>query len=237
MPTKSLLRTVIQQALLNSIGQGLGGVAAGGGGAGAGGVLFSNVLLRVDFEDIHGGFKDYLDYSNDARLRTESGTNNYNVGKFGQGLSIGSGNVTYTNSPVMDFGTEDFCIEGWFHGGAGNLTALAVPSCFGINRTTTLNQFRAFVFNAAAAEIISITSVTDNGTSLKHVAFTRESSTFRLFINGVLEGTGTSAEAVRPANANIRIDQTMAADDLRVVKGQAVYTANFDVPAVALPIS
>lgn len=198
-------------------------------------VDFNKVKLRVDFEDIHGGFKNYFDYSNDARARTESGTNNFlTAGKFGQGLDVDSGTVTWANTPVIDLGTDDFCFEGWFRGSSTENGLLEATNCFGLRRGPSLT-FKGFIRNTSDVEVVSLTGGTISNITYQHVAFTRQGSTFRLFVNGSLVDSGTSTDPVKVANANLTINQALDVDDIRVVQGQAVYTENFVVPSEALP--
>ena len=75
----------------------------------------------------------------------------------------------------------------------------------------------------------------------QHIAYTRQSNTHRLFINGQLTDTATntsdfgSAEQLRIGE---RYDGTFDyhgyIDDLRIIKGTALYTANFTAPTSQL---
>lgn len=74
-----------------------------------------------------------------------------------------------------------------------------------------------------------------------HVAITRQSSTLRLFIDGVLKSTATiSAGAVlitpnQVGKCVYRGDFNGYIDDVRITNGVARYTTNFTPPAAAFP--
>lgn len=144
----------------------------------------------------------------------------------------------------LAFGTEDFTVEMWINksvvgtnhgllklgGGATNLNMYVHQSnsvTVAVNGSTTLTQ--------SAAE----TLVADAWT---HVAISRAGSTLRLFINGVLQTsvTNTTAFTVDPDQSSILGLSTTNfvgyADDIRITRGHALYTGNFDPPSETLPI-
>ena len=99
--------------------------------------------------------------------------------------------------------------------------------------------------NAAGRVLISSTSVENN--SWYHIAITRASGTFRLYVNGVvedseaqftdsLEDSGTNTLAIG-GTVDRMIEEPFAGrvSNLRIIKGQALYTTNnFSVPTEAL---
>jgi len=104
-------------------------------------------------------------------------------------------------------------------------------------------KFGVAIYNLGGNSILlqSTTVVQEN--VWYHISLTREGSTFRLFINGVLESTYTNSGAVSTSSSNLgRIGGTGAADaysvgyisDLRIIKGIALYTSDFTPPAEPL---
>ena len=75
----------------------------------------------------------------------------------------------------------------------------------------------------------------------QHIAFTRSSSTARLFVNGVQVGISTLASNLTGSHLVIGGYYSTAylfdgyIDDLRITKGVARYTSNFSVPAAPFP--
>jgi hypothetical protein len=73
-----------------------------------------------------------------------------------------------------------------------------------------------------------------------HVAFARQGSTGRLFLNGTLEGSTTSFSTNLNARAVIGSEESLGypfkgyMSDVRITKGLARYTSNFTPPAAAL---
>ena len=98
--------------------------------------------------------------------------------------------------------------------------------------------------NAAGRVLISSTSVESN--RWYHIAITRASGTFRLFINGALEDTetGVSSSLESSENNTLAIGGTVdrmveepfagRVSNLRIIKGQSLYSSNFTPPATAL---
>ena len=98
--------------------------------------------------------------------------------------------------------------------------------------------------NAAGRVLISSTSVESN--SWYHIAITRASGTFRLFINGALEDTetGVSGSLEDSGTNTLAIGGTVdrmveepfagRVSNLRIIKGQSLYSSNFTPPATAL---
>jgi YD repeat-containing protein len=70
-----------------------------------------------------------------------------------------------------------------------------------------------------------------------HYALTKQGTTFRLFINGQLETTATSAQVTDPMNVSLNIGGGFGGenfrgyiDEVRITKGVARYAASFMVP-------
>ena len=72
-----------------------------------------------------------------------------------------------------------------------------------------------------------------------HLAWTRQGATCRAFVNGILQGTGTRANAFnisRIGALGVLSNETNGyLDDIRITKGVARYTANFTPPTAPFP--
>ena len=177
--------------------------------------------------------------------------------KFG-GASIyipaNAANVYIPPSTNFDFGTGDFTVESWVYSvntGIG-LYPTFISSVTGwsagasghrFNNTGTANKF-SFHLNGAGDPFLTSTN-TFSFNVWYHYALTRSGDTWRMFVNGNLEATGTYSAAFNQALGGIRLGyaQWDAAngyyngylDDLRITKGYARYTANFTPPTAAFP--
>lgn len=95
--------------------------------------------------------------------------------------------------------------------------------------------------------VFADTNIATPAGSWQHVAFVKDGTTVRLFLNGVLKSTGTATTASWSAFASpldIGIDRFNSAPneysnmnlrELRITKGVARYTANFTPPAEPFP--
>lgn len=121
-------------------------------------------------------------------------------------------------------------------------------------RLTTANRIQLFVSNAAgSAFAINMTGTTALNTSgvWQHIALTRSGSNYYLFIDGVVELTGSYAGAgyvnashpvvignttddLYPINGGANPNYM---DDIRIYNGVALWTANFTPPTSPFPNS
>lgn len=154
-----------------------------------------------------------------------------------------------TNTPLA-FGTGDFTCESWVYitaaPGAGSASALwgdiRWNNGYQSGWYTHINPNLTVTARIAGSwtEVVSSNALTLN--SWNHVAVSRQSGTFRLFINGVLGGSAsssanyTNAEPFKVGIAfidGLLYPFTGYISNLRAVKGVAVYTGNFAVPNLA----
>ena len=153
----------------------------------------------------------------------------------------GSGDNILTD--VMTTG-GDFTVEMWirFDGSVAN-PASQSPTFFVWGTTTFMlyctiaNNTMQMIGNGSG--LISGTT-TISADTWYHVAFARQGSTGRLFVNGNLEGSTTSFSTNLNARAVIGSEEGAGyplkgyISDLRVTKGLARYTSAFTAPAAAL---
>ena len=150
--------------------------------------------------------------------------------------------ILCTNGTPFSFGTSDFTIEFWLNranvnsyifgniglGSPNNYTAV-------ISSTGTINFTTGNGLNA----LNSVTPVVAG--TWTHVAITRSGSTFRMFINGVLDATATNNPnlsetgtfAIGAAGTTAAATLSGRIDEFRVTKGFARYTSSFNVATAA----
>jgi hypothetical protein len=178
---------------------------------------------------------------NNARISTAQS-------KFG-GASIafgGSGDsITCTVNPAFDFGTANLTIESFIYPTAistRNLWSQRSATSNGISFRFVSGKLNFFYDNTGSGNFSGATTLDLN--SWSHVALTREGSTFKLWLNGVLDGTSgtitasvTSNVAPRIGAAAVDNQEAFAGymDEFRITKGVARYTANFTPPTAAFP--
>ena len=209
----------------------------------------ANTRLLLNFTNAgiyDGTMKNNLETVGNAQVSTA-------VVKYGSGSMFFDGTGDYLYLPSnrnLELGTGDFTLECWVY-------ATSAPSDVGIfeSRTdgngATTNGFTITAFSSSVIRIFSgSVLISSSGTSYVntwcHVAVTRVSGTFNLYINGVSQGTSTTARTLSNTDAVVgggRYGTTGAVttsfpgyiDDLRITRGIARYTQNFIPPSVALP--
>lgn len=156
--------------------------------------------------------------------------------KFGTASALFDGTGDYLQGDASSdfaFGTGDFTIDGWLRTNtiASQRAIYAQSTSLIIYMTAT---GRLDVFPTIAGTIFLTT-----GTWI-HFAVTRYSGTLRLFVNGALSAFVTDSTNYGTPAANhpaIGINDDLSADgwdgwldEIRVIKGEALYTTNFQPP-------
>ena len=149
--------------------------------------------------------------------------------------------LTGPSNAAFAFGTEDFTIEAWVNTTTLNSVVfdnrtVNEPGVFFIHQTTG----RIGYFDPTVTSISGSTTNCANG-SWNHLAWCRSGSTFRMFVNGGQEYSGTLTSnfgTTRPARIGSSFENTApfngCISNLRIVKGTAVYTTNFTPPTQPL---
>lgn len=169
----------------------------------------------------------------------------------GSGYFDGSGDyLSIPNNVAFSFGApsgnaNDFTVEFWTF---PTTTTVTAP----VHTTYSGNNFWGFAFNKddSNANVVGMTNffLTDSfrvqsasgalrANEWSHIAATRSGTTVRLFINGTQVASGTSSINPAPTGAlQFGRDTVLGRDyagyiaNARIVKGTAVYTANFTPP-------
>jgi phage protein U/cytoskeletal protein CcmA (bactofilin family) len=180
----------------------------------------------------------------DAKLSTA-------VKKFGTAsLSLdGVGDYAFVQSNTdFTFGTDDFTIEGWVY---RETTGVAV-SLFDFRTAAT--QTAPWLYVGAGGGLLYVVNSTNristSGSTIGagswiHIALSRSGTDTRLFVNGTQVGstyTDTNDYIQSPLTIGARYTGANDffngyIDDLRIVKGAAIYTANFTPPVGTLPVT
>jgi len=217
--------------------------------------VYSGVVKFLGHFDGTDGATAFVDSSGNNVTITTVGTAQLStsIKKFGTASLYLPANTAYTTIPstVANFAGKDFCVELWVYpitkGGFGNIIGhnLASTSYVGFNLQweygTNKIRFLAGYSGGGGIWAINATSAIDvllNAWS--HIAITRQGQILRVFINGVKAievnsaatlwaesnsgyfGIGAGAGNNRFGVGNI--------DEVRIIEGNAVYTANFTPP-------
>jgi hypothetical protein len=166
----------------------------------------------------------------------------------------GSGDsISAPDNAALEFGSGDFTIEAWIYLTAYSASYSGFYSAFLVARDTsgarsynfsvlgTASSFTGLGFTnfdgSGNANLAFSASATINLNTWYHVAVSRSSTTFRLFLDGTLIGTTTSAVSVLDTATPTRIGSGAYSgfeyytagyiSNVRIVKGTAVYTTAF----------
>lgn len=191
----------------------------------------------------------FADSSTNALTPTvTNATTTTSAPKFGAGCGTFDGNgdrVAFTNA-ILALGTGDYTIEFW-------IKPRGVPSgsqdyLFG---NTTGSPFIDIRYQTTGSLVMQTGEFSYPGVSAsaltvgawQHVAFVRASGSTRGYLNGVA-GPSSATDTtnytmttlyVGAANTNDSFSFDGEIDDLRITKGVARYTGNFNIPTAAFP--
>jgi hypothetical protein len=158
----------------------------------------------------------------------------------------GSSNLSYTDSSQLNFGTGSYTIEFWINGPSNNDKFI-----LGNNNTSTIQVTTGGSSSTAGSlRYVAGGNVTTSGSVLitdnawHHCAIVRNgSSNVTLYVDGVSVGTLTDSTNYTSTTSTVTIAKhnslssnylTGYLSNLRILKGTALYTANFTPPASPL---
>jgi Concanavalin A-like lectin/glucanases superfamily len=161
----------------------------------------------------------------------------------GWGNLFGSGNYLNTASnAAFGMGTGDFTVEAWIFA-TSSLTGYQAIFADGFVTNSVFFGNTAGGFGLRAGNVSDILVTTAPSINQwVHVAVTRSSSTVRLFYNGTQQTTVANSTNFVTQSAYVGNDGGGSAfpgyiSNLRVVKGQALYTGNFTPATSTLNVS
>jgi len=150
--------------------------------------------------------------------------------------------LTVTYNSEFQFGTGDFCVEFWV-----NLSTTSGNQYFWDFDTNGGNlQYNSNVLSYSDGVVAGSGPLYSTGITLPtdkwvHLAFTRESGTGRIFVDGAMRATGTTTYNYNQTSVldigngynNSGYEITGYMQDFRIYKGVAKYTNSFVVPATS----
>lgn len=217
-----------------------------GGSGGGTDPHWANVVSLLHFE----GADASTTFTDSTGMRTWTASGNAQIdtasSRFGGSSMLSDGSNDYIYTPTSsDFAFPgDFTLEAYVYlQSSGNYTG--DRSIFIVNNSGGIsfglyNGKLALSANALAYDLISSSAVPT--LQWVHVAACRDSSTLRLFIDGVLDATATvsrsyissnSASIACPTTNNFCINGNL--DEVRITKGVARYMSSFTPPSAAFP--
>jgi hypothetical protein len=171
--------------------------------------------------------------------------------KFGNASAYfdGAGDwISVPDDPTLDFGTGDFTVDFWMYcENTGTIDATAVSKYASggnhdwIFEMTATGQIRFRSYNDAGTVIQAVNSPAVVTGGWHHIAGTRASGTFRLFVDGVMVASMSSTMDFNNAQPLVLGRYTDVSDysyfkgsieELRLSKGVARWTSNFTPPAL-----
>jgi len=182
-------------------------------------------------------------------LETVGGTQISTTGGGSMSIPGGGANLYIPPSPIFDMGTGDFTIECWV-----NSTSIAanypsfISSVTGwstgssghrFNNLGAANKF-TFHLNPAGDAFLTSTNTYSFGVWY-HYALTRSGNTWRMFIDGVQQASGTYTGSFNAGLGGFRLGYAQwdggngfyngFIDDVRITRGVARYVSNFTRPS------
>jgi sugar lactone lactonase YvrE len=147
-----------------------------------------------------------------------------------------------SDSGIFNFGTQDFTIEAWVYPTASlsGYKQIAGSSYSTVGGALYLLSDTATFYTTGAVAQTPAGSIVQN--TWQHVAAVRTSGTLKIYINGVERSSASLTNNLTTTNAVIGAQTANPSSELftgyisnlRVVKGTAVYTANFTPITAAL---
>ena len=216
-----------------------GGVAATGVGAGV-----SSTVTNFNADASTNNFN--------VAINGDAKSNNFTPyqgeGYYSNSFDGSTGYLSMASNAALNFGTGDATVEFWFN---ASYATLLYPGIFSsidynsagsasirYNNTGYANKVFMYI-NTGGDPVISSTSTITFGV-WAHVAFVRQGTSLKLYLNGVLDTTVTISSGLgfNLSNGGTRIGRGFDVDstngyftgylsNLRAVKGTAVYTSNF----------
>jgi hypothetical protein len=213
---------------------------------------YSVLMLHFNGAD---GIKTATDYSLSNHVVTFNGDAQIDTAqkKFGGSSLLLDGNsdcVTIPDSTDFNFGSSDFTIDFWVKKngdgvgyyllGQSDANASNATSC--VDAGIGADDVVSFSCFYGAIAVTATSSTTLTGTDWHHLAFVRDGTTTRIFIDGVADGTASiGTNTLNDSSTIFAIGRKGLyasdyfngwIDEFRISKGVARWTKNFQVPSV-----
>lgn len=171
----------------------------------------------------------------------------YQDGYFGVQFNGTTQSLSVASTTGIDISAGDFTLEFWARPNASQSNA--VDSVFGYQAFGTRLYRNGSTWTCevgnGTSNYFSLTA-TVSAADWQHIAFVRSGSTFSLYKDGVLASTNTTSGSLGTTSRALMIGLDVTGgtqrfggsiSNFRIVKGRAVYTANFTPPAGPLLIT
>jgi len=217
--------------------------------------LASNVKLLCHFDGTNGQTTT-IDSSLNGRSLTMVGSLSTTQSKFGgtalETVTNGNNHAEAVDSPDWTFGSGAFTVEAWvYYTSAPTTTSFSIVSqwgnglsgnlgwCFGHNASNF-----AFFYSTTGSNNPSVSAAwTPTLNTWYHVAADRDASNvLRIYVDGVVKASATVALAFFDSPSVLDIGGITAfsavrgyIDEVRIVKGEAVYGGAFTPPTAPFP--
>jgi len=198
----------------------------------------------------------FIDNSTNALTITTSGTPSvqsfspfapaaaYGVSSVGGSMYF-NGSTDYLSAPNINFGTNNFTIEGWFYFSSfsSNITLWGTDNGVGYNPKLCLVWYTSSQFQLFAPPSVTITfNASPAINSWNHIAIVRSgtgANQTTMYLNGVSAGNGTVADCssiTAPFNIGYMGESFGSKlsgyiSNFRIVNGTAVYSSTFTPPS------
>lgn len=219
--------------------------------AGAADPYWDSVVALLHFDETPGA-ASFVDLKGHTFTSINSATTSTVQKKFGSAsLLLNGANeaVQSASSADWEMGSGDFTIECFVRPAVAVTTRMEIIDRwdtygFGLSIMDT-GFLRAFCQGSVGGLVLcgpGSTTVTHN--VWHHVAFVRDGTTLRLFLDGVSQATATFTGAIDSITDTLDIGYDNSTgirffngniDEVRITKGVARYTANFTPPASPFP--
>lgn len=210
-----------------------------------GGPPWANVVALLHMDGSNGS-TTFTDEKGAAYTRTNTPTISTAQSKFGGASGLFANNSAVTSPSSATYAiTGSFTVEMWVRPTAVTALAGLWTLYAGGGVYAHINNTGKVVFSNGAVTCTSTGSLAAG--VWVHLAFVRSGSTYTTYINGVADGTASSADNFA-SNRALKIGADPAVtggsggmagyfDDVRFTNGVAVYTANFTPPNAPFPNS
>ena len=233
---------------------GTGGVFGSYGGQTAGGGQDSNTKLLLNFDRTGGtDIEDSSNTGGDGHKVTATNAV-IKASPFGDGKSAmffdGSDDLLeIDNSTDFDIGSGNYTVEFWLYDigiadgdGLFNNQTTGGINGWNIRRSSSELNFNHWGSSSAEVNFSSSGAGIGSSNTWRHIAFVKNGDDYKFYIDGKENGSTNTNNTLTASSEKLRIGDSydganhsnMYMDEIRIVKGVAVYTGEFTVPTSRL---
>jgi hypothetical protein len=222
---------------------------------GGGDPYWSNVSYLLVGNGANGTTTNIKDSSSNNLTTTITGHTVISTAKskYGSGSVLFDGAGDYlqvTNDSVLQFGSQNFTIEGWYYAITANVDSVIICKWSASNThewfLANVGGVLGFYWSTTGSSFSSIGSGAMPISGWNYITVVRNGNTISLYKNGVLNASATVTSPLYVGSAPVTIGTNGEVPsgwtfngylyDIRLTKGVARYTSNFTPPTAPLPI-